>query len=288
MSGGLAFRKDCEECGHSFLTPDRKARMCPRCTGKGRKKEHPSKIEASAKITDEKPSSRAPAHKPFPRDSKKVEIPQEVGSAPPESKAIAEGIGKSEHGQTPTDQRSKAKPEIVLTEEQTQEIIRRYQAYVEIMERPPRGRRKTIAAEMGLPYRAVVMALRTWIQAHQKDLSREDRFSVEKAYFSFMGKETSFARIKERIGQVTGLNPWPISRYIDTLHDGEEKLKEVPDVPSEQKALILAGYNDYLAGSAPPGPFLHALIAEKTGVGPRQVYKVLLAYRLGRFREKWG
>lgn len=35
-------------------------------------------------------------------------------------------------------------------------------------------------------------------------------------------------------------------------------------------------------------PPLHTLIAERTGVTAKQVYKVLLAYRLCRFREKWG
>ncbi len=113
MSGGMAFRKDCEECGHSFLTPDRKAKICPRCTGKGQKIEHlekirakerHSKIAASAKITDEKQSSKAPVHKPFPRDLKKVEIPPEVRSAPPKSKPIKVIIGKEEHSRTLADQ----------------------------------------------------------------------------------------------------------------------------------------------------------------------------------------
>ena len=35
MSGGMAFRKDCEECGRSFLTPDKKTKICQRCAGKG-------------------------------------------------------------------------------------------------------------------------------------------------------------------------------------------------------------------------------------------------------------
>lgn len=294
MSVGMAFRKDCEECGHSFLTPDRKAKICPRCTGKGRKteqpekiraKEHHSQIAASAKIANEKQASRAPAHKPFPQDLKKGEIPPEVRSAPPKAKSLKEVIGKEEYRQTPADQGPETKSEILLTEEQTQEIIARYQSYVAVMERPLRGRRKTIASEMGLPHRSIVLTLRDWNRAHQKDLSREERFSVEKAYFLFIEKETSLARLKERIGEETGLNPWSISRYIDILHDGEDKLKEVPDVSPEQKSVILAEYNNYLASSAPPGPFLHPLIAEKTKVSPKQVYKVLLAYRLNRFRE---
>ena len=156
------------------------------------------------------------------------------------------------------------------------------------MERSPGGRRKTIAAEMGLPYRAVVMALRNWNQAQKRNLSREDRFSIEKAYLSFLEKEKSFAQIKERICRETGLNPWSISRYLDILHDGKDKLKNVPDVLPEQRAAILAEYNNYLAGSTPPGPSLHSMIAEKVGIKAKQVHKILLAYRLGRFRERWG
>ncbi len=87
--------------------------------------------------------------------------------------------------------------EVLLTEEQTQEIIARYQAYVEVMERPHRGRRKRIAAGVRISLIGViVLTLRNWNQADQKDLSREDRFSVEKAYFSFLEKETSFAWLK--------------------------------------------------------------------------------------------
>jgi len=297
MSVGMAFRKDCEDCGHSFLTRDRKAKLCPRCAGKGRKmehpekigtKEHPSKIGAAAKTTDEKRSPRALAHKPAPQRSKKPET-SEIQTMTPESKAPKEDTGKPDSGQTPVELGpTTEKPEIVLTEEQTKEIIERYQAYVEVMERPPQGRRKTIAAEMGLPNRTVVMALRTWNQAQQRDLNREDRFSVEKAYFSFLEKEKSFAQTKERICRVTRVSTWAVSRYLDILHDGEDKLEAVPDVSPEQKNAILSEYYNYLAGSAPTGTFLHPLIAEKTGVSPKQVHKVLLAYRLGRFRERWG
>lgn len=290
MSGGMDSRKDCEDCGRSFLTSDRKAKFCPRCTGKGRKMGQSGKISLlktalAAKSSDEKQSSGAPVHKPVSLDLKKVEIPSKVRSAPTKSNTITDGPSKPEHGQTPKDLMAETKSEVILTEEQIKEIIERYQRYVETMERPTGGRRKTIAAEMGLPYRAVVMALRTWNQAQEKDLSREDRFSVEKTHFSFLGKETPFDRLKERICRETGINPWLVSRYLDILHDGEDKLKEIPDVSPEQRTAILAEYNNYLAGSAPPETFLHPMIAEKIGIKAKQVHKVLLAYRLCRFRE---
>jgi hypothetical protein len=288
MFGGMAFRKDCEDCGRSFLTSDRRAKFCPSCTGKGRKRDlpgktRPSKTALAAKLSDQ--SSRTPDGQSVSLDSKKFEIPSERRNTATKSNSITEGSSKPGYDQTPEDLEAETKSEVVLTEEQTKEIIDRYQRYVEVMERPPGGRRKTIAAEMGLPYHAVVMALRTWNQAREKDLSREERFSLEKTYFSFPGKETSFDRLKERICRETGLNPWSVSRYLDILHDGEDKLKSVEDVSPEQKTAILAEYNNYLAGSAPPEPFLHPMIAEKIGIKVKQVHKVLLAYRLCRFRE---
>ena len=293
----MAFRKDCEDCGHSFLTLDRRAKFCPRCVGKDlkkeqsgkiRTKEHLSKSPAAAKAADEKRPPRQPAHKPTPQDSKIAET-LEIQNTPPKPKTYEDGIGKQESGQTPADQGPETENlEIVLTEEQTKEIIKRYQAFVEVMKRPPGGRRKTIAAEMGLPYRAVVMTLRNWSQAQQKDLSREDRFSVEKAYFSFIEKENSFDQLKKRISRETELNSWSVSRYLDILHDGEDKLAEVPDVAPEQRTAILAEYNNYLAGSAPPETFLHSMIAEKIGIKAKQVHKVLVAYRLNIFRERWS
>jgi hypothetical protein len=157
------------------------------------------------------------------------------------------------------------------------------------MERPPEGRRKRIATEMGLPYRAVVLAVRKWNQSQPqgKELSRGERFLVEKSYFSFLERESDFSRVKELITQQTGLSQWQVSRYLDLLHDGEDRLRQVPDVSPDQRATILAEYQVYLSSPGPPAPPLHALIAERTGVNPKQVHKVLLAYRLGRFRERW-
>jgi hypothetical protein len=183
-----------------------------------------------------------------------------------------------------------AKAEIVLTKEQEQEVMKRYQAYVEGMERPPKGRRTSIAAEMGLPYQAVVLAVRKWNQGQAKaeDLSRDDRFLVEKTYFRCLESEGSLPRIKEQITQETGLSYWQVCRYLDLLHDGEDRLREVADASPEQSLAILAEYNAYLSSPGPPGPSLHALIAERTGVSPKQAHKVLLAYRLARLREKMG
>jgi len=299
MSGEMVFRKDCEDCGRSFLTPDRKARLCSRCAGKVKKRdqqeritteEHPPKTSATAKASIEKRSSAAPADNRKPQVSREVET-QEIRDELPGRKVHEKITRKPEVNKTLLAQMPEmTRSEIVLTKAQEQEIIGRYQLYVQRMERPPKGRRKTITAEMELPYRTVFLAVRRWNQGQSqgKNLSREERFSVEKAYFSFLERGISFSRLKERITQETGLSHWEVSRYLDLLHDGEDRLREVPDVSPEQRTAILAEYQAYLSGLVPPCSPLHALIAERTGVNPKQVHKVLVAYRLGRFRERWS
>jgi hypothetical protein len=120
------------------------------------------------------------------------------------------------------------------------------------------------------------------------ELPREERFLIEKSYFSGLERKNSFSEIKEQIIQETGLNAWTVSRYLDLLHDGERKLRNVSTVSPEQEEAILFEYQNYLSGSGPPVPTLHSLIAERTSVTPKQVYKVLLSYRLGRFRERFS
>ncbi|MBI5586051.1 MAG: hypothetical protein HY892_19745 [Deltaproteobacteria bacterium] len=197
-----------------------------------------------------------------------------------------EKAGQKEAPPTPERKRK----ETPLTPAQVQEIVDRYQKYVEGLERPPIGRRKTIAAEMDIPYQRVVLALRQWNQqqVQAENLVRTERFAVETIYFSHREEQISFLEVKARIVQATGLNPWVVSRYLDLLHDGERKVRNIPPVSPEQETAILEEYRQYLSASGPPEPPLHMLIAEQTGVLPKQVHKVLLAYRLRRFREKWG
>jgi hypothetical protein len=296
MSNGMAFRKDCADCGSSFFTPDRKAILCPRCAGKdplrNQLKDQTSKEKRPKPLAAPKPSIKIRSPLTVtddlkPHGPKEHEIHQERSELPEGGVQgdTAKPKGSKPMAQTP----GMAKREIALTEDQEQEIIKRYQAYVQGMERPPKGRRKRIASEMELPYRAVVLAVRKWSQnqSQGKDLSREERFMVETSYFRSLEKESSFLRVKGQIAQETGLSQWQVSRYLDLLHDGEDRLLKVSDVSPEQKKAILAEYHVYLSAPAPPASPIHALIAGKTGVDSKQVHKVLLAYRLGRFRERW-
>jgi hypothetical protein len=268
MPGGMAFRRDCEECGRSFLTPDKTRKVCPRCAGTG----HP-KPEAKTITVAKSPTPQVSG--------------QEVSGAKAEPAPQTKEKAAPKEAAPPHEQKREETP---LTESQVQEIADRYQKYVEVLERPPIGRRKTIAAAMGLPHQRVVLALREWNQQQTQleDLTREQRFAIEKLYSDYLKGNDSFREIKTRIAQETGLPPWIVSRYLDLLHDGERKLQNVPPVSSEQETAILNEYRLYLSASGPPSAPLHPLIADRTGVLPKQVYKVLLTYRLGRFREKWG
>jgi len=285
MSGGMVFRKDCKDCGRSFFTPDRKTNLCPRCTERIQKRDQvapkgPIETRPSLTPTDDFEAQTSSEHHTHKDEN---ELP---GDQVHEEGTRKLNAKKRLVPQTP----GMAKAEIVLTKEQEQEVMKRYQAYVEGMERPPKGRRKSIAAEMGLPYRAVVLAVRKWNQGQAKaeDLSRDERFLVEKSYFRCLEREGSLSRIKEQIAQKTGLSYWQVCRYLDLLHDGEDRLREVADVSPELRIAILAEYRAYLSAPGPPGPPLHALIAEKTEVSPNQAHKVLLAYRLARLHEKMG
>jgi hypothetical protein len=180
-----------------------------------------------------------------------------------------------------------AEDNIPVDPEQEKEIITRYCGYVERLERPPKGRRKTIAADLGLTYRKVAVTVREWKrkQPPLKNLTREQRFGIEKNYFRLLDEGKSLSQVQDELVKDSGYSLWQVSRYLDLLHDGENRLKKVMDVTPEQSETILRGYQEYLLAPGPPKPFLHTLLAERAGVDYRQVHKVLLAYRLGRLRD---
>ncbi len=298
MSAGMSFRKDCEDCGRSFLTPDKKAKICQRCAGKGQPRHQletvpqkglSPKAAGKTKQTILTRPASGPVHSPTSQILREIETrgneDEVIGYQ--EQPGFKDEEEVSLQGAPPNPNRTPEK--IDLTPAQIQEIVDRYQIYVQGLERPPHGRRRTIADAMEIPYRNVVQALRQWNQqqAQIEDLTREERFTIEKAYFSRLEGRNSFSEIKEQISQETGLNPWVVSRYLDLLHDGEKKLQDVASITSEQEVAVLEEYRKYLSASGPPSSPLHPLIAERTGVSPKQVYKVLFAYRLSRFREKW-
>jgi hypothetical protein len=174
-----------------------------------------------------------------------------------------------------------------IPRETRQEIIRRYRDYVVGMARPPKGRRKTIAAELAVTYRAVAETVRDWKreQLSVRELTREQRFRVEKGYFQALAEGRPLTDLAEEMAETVGGSPFHILRYLDLIHDGIERLKKVPDATAGERERVLSAYAEYLAAESPPEPFLHNLVAAKTGVTPQTVHKTLLQYRLERLRE---
>lgn len=297
MNQAVRFRKNCKECGRIFFTSVREGNFCPRCAKqvaqreeqkkkakekKGLRKEEPSKIARQDSalpqtLTEELKERILQSYEPYAgqKDLLRRKIHAHIAKdlrIPP--KLVAQVLPKAE-GRIP------------LAPEEEEEIVTRYRGYVERLERPPKGRRKAIAAAMGLPYRSVAIAVREWKRRQPpiRDISREQRFFMEKTFFRLMEEGKTLSQIQETIVKDSGYGAWQVSRYLDLLHDGEDRLKKVAEVTPEQSEAILTEYQQYLSAPAPPEPFLHTLLAEKAGVTHQQVHKVLLNYRLGRVKE---
>src|SRR5262249_4473954 len=112
--------------------------------------------------------------------------------------------------------------------------------------------------------------------------NRIQLFEVEKVYFQELTQRryrlTELpARIADQLGFVTR---WQVLRWLDVLHDDERSFANVPDPPPDAHEQILKAYQEYLASAEPPEHGLHYSIAgQLPKVSPRQVHKVLQAYR---------
>lgn len=292
--GGLRFKRVCSRCGKTFFTPDRKGRYCPRCSKKER-------------VAGDKPQRRA-VHarggrvrrplKPGQRTEeltlglrkrilKQYEALRAGGEELPLRRVHAVlarelGIQKGVIARVLAEEGHRAP----LPEHLRRDVISRYVGYVQRLQRPPHGRRKSIARELGIPFKKVARVIREWKSGQPKvsEIPRDVRFRIEKAYFQLLAEGRDLTQIGDMLAESTGFTPWQVLRYIDLLHDGERLLRKIPDVTEEQRLRIEEAYERYLRAEAPPEPFLHDLLAEEVGVHHRQVHKVLLHYRI-RFRQ---
>jgi len=177
--------------------------------------------------------------------------------------------------------RPKAAPPIPkkLTPEQRRQVEERYRAMVASGERPPEGRRKTIARELRLPYALVSEAVKNYL--HRERLRRTN-FEIEKIYWrEVLAGQDDARAIVERAAAELKLDPGRIWWWLEKLHEWRKALDAEPEVSETQRAAILSFYQEYLKREAPPEKGLHLLISETIGeVTPRQVHKVLLQYRL--------
>jgi hypothetical protein len=166
-----------------------------------------------------------------------------------------------------------------LTLEERRCIEECYRRMVASGERPPEGRRKTIAREMGVPYALVSEVVKNYL--HRERLRRTN-FEIEKIYWrEIRAGEDDAQVIAERAAAELHLEPGRVWWWLEKLHEWRKALDAEPDVGEAQRAAILALYQEYLNREEPPDKGLHYLISETVGgITPRQVHKVLLQYRL--------
>lgn len=306
---GMKFRVQCASCGTTFFSPDRKARICPKCAKKRQAAPAGKPPASRPPRPDSRPSApKLPALKPKQeqRKPKATEITAEQkqqleqiyrekfgGPDKPEWKDMVKVLSDElwVNRKTVTGElRNLVYPKVEITPEIKAEIIRRYKQYVEHNERPPEGRRKTISAELSIPYQQVRNILYEWSQEQfsqspTPELSREVRFDIEKAYFAELDAQRTKlddipAVVAEKLGVVTR---YQVSRWLDTLHDDDSRFRGVASAAPEIEAQVIEEYKRYLASSVIPEKGLHRTISEKVGeVSGRQVHKILQNFRKSR------
>ncbi|MGH9844293.1 MAG: hypothetical protein ACREEM_36685 [Blastocatellia bacterium] len=319
----MKFRVQCSSCGATFFSPDRKARICPKCArkrqgsapaGDARSPQDPrTRTDRPAPPTRPGPAAPKPPKEPKPpRPPKATEVtPEQIAQI---EQIYRERFANSQEPGGPTwldmvktisDEvwinrkvvssrlRKIVYPDVPLTPELKSRIIEKYRHYVEHGERPPAGRRKTIGQELGVPFTQVRSIVYEWSLAQFKqsptpELTREQRFEIEKLYWAEL--EARQRRLEDIPGfladRLGNVNSYQVSRWFDQLHDDDTRFAGVPDVTPEVEEKILEAYRQYLASPAPPEKGLHATIAGITGgITTRQVHKTLQRYRNRRRAE---
>jgi hypothetical protein len=321
----MKFRVQCSSCGATFFSPDRKARICPKCA-----KKRQGAAPAGGPPVRPRPAappklaapSKPPKEKKPPRPAKAVEAtPEQIEQIEQLYRTRFAGVAATEPDGAPeptlanpswhemvkviSDElwvnrktvsahlRKIVHPDVPVSPELKVQIIERYKGYVERGERPPAGRRKTIGKEFGVPFTQVRSIVYEWSlqqfkQSPTPDLSRELRFEIEKLYWAELDAAAHrLEDIPALLAEKLGsVNAYQISRWFDMLHDDDARFAGVPDVPAETEQKILDAYRQYLTAAAPPEKALHATIAESVGgVTGKQVHKTLQRYRNRRRAE---
>jgi DNA-binding MarR family transcriptional regulator len=310
---GMKFRLQCAGCGSVFFAPDRKARYCPKCI-----KKHPVKSAPEQAQTGFRPAASPArvASKPTRpvgaavKARKGPEIkPPKAGDLTPELRERIEQIYRDEYAGKEVLRVEMVKqisdkvwlkrsivsamihriqqPEVELTPELKARVIELYEGYVRKGERPADGRRKTISNTLDIPYHQVKDLVYQWSLSQYElspahDLSREQKFAMEKVYWDELRKERYRLdempeRIAEQVGYATS---YQVARWLDMLYDDDRKFEKVEDLPEEIVRRIREGYLQYLEAPKPPDLGLHTTLAQQIGgITARQVHKVLHRFR---------
>lgn len=310
---GMKFRLQCAGCGSVFFASDRKARYCQKCYKKRPAKAEPeqaragfrpgaSPARAASRISRPMESAVKSRKELEKKPSKGVELTPELGER-------IEHIYRDEYAGKDIPQAEIVRqisdrvwlkrsivsamihriqqPEIVITPELRASVIDTYEGYVKRGERPENGRRKTISSTLGIPYHQVKDIVYQWSLsqyelAPTKELTREQKFIMEKFYWNELRKERYRLHemadmIAEQVGFATS---YQVSRWLDMLYDDDRKFANVGDVPDEVAQRIREAYLQYLEAANPPELGLHTTLAQQIGgITARQVHKVLHRFR---------
>jgi hypothetical protein len=322
---GMKFRKSCDLCNVTFFTPNRTALYCAKCAKKmGVAEPVPAPAAKGVRVavseTGRSRAEPAAAAKPRgpvlvkkakkgPRPPKPTELTDELREKIAQAFREANGsdAAKIRDMHATLAERLWVRRWMVaeviqdlsaretrLTTEQKVAVADHYRAFVESHARPPNGRRKTIATQLNVPVKEVVLAVREWARRQEAEspspkLSRQQLFDIEKAYWrEIEAARYPLAEFPERLSESLGFaNRWQILRWIDVLHDDPRAFENVPEPAPELKQATIDAYREYIASDTPPDKGLHQTIADQLGgdLKPRQVHKVLQNYRHQRRQQ---
>jgi hypothetical protein len=310
---GMKFRLQCAGCGSVFFAPDRKARYCQKCLKKRPVKSSPEQAQAGfrpaaspARAASKPTRPVGPAVKVHKGPERK---PPKTGDLTPELRERIEQLYREEYAGKEVLRVEMVKqisdkvwlkrsivsaiihrieqPEIDLTPELKARVIELYEGYVRNGERPADGRRKTISQKLGIPYHQVKDLVYKWSLSQYElspahDLSREQKFALEKVYWDELKKgryrlNEMPEKIAEQVGYATS---YQVARWLDMLYDDDRKFEKVEDLPDEIVQRVREGYLQYLEAPNPPELGLHTTLAQQIGgITARQVHKVLHRFR---------
>src|SRR5262249_42227874 len=273
---GMKFRLQCSGCSATFFAPDRKSRHCPKCVKKGASKKSidGTKLESTGapvggfsarliRASTKEPAAKntKPRGEPKPTQPKAAELTPELreqiariyqeqfaGSGEPTNETFARISDNAglQRKHVPYAVNRLITPAVPITPEVKERIIETYKGYVERSERPAGGRRRAISVAEGIPFHQVKGIIYGWSQSQYAqsptpELSREQLFEIEKAYWDEMVRRRYHyselaARIAERLGYVTA---YQVSRWLDMLHDDQSRFDNIADAPPEAERRII-------------------------------------------------
>lgn len=307
------FRLSCSSCGATFFSPDRRARLCPKCARKkgiGSATQTQSAAQRPAGSPEGKP--RRPLlpllAKPLPKENLPKRIPKAAELTPELTERIQQIYQEQYAGKDLVRKDvvakisdelwvgrklvSKTLPafhqrKVDIPPEIKAKIIETYKGYVERGERPEGGRRKTIAKMVGVSFgqvRDIVYeySLSEFRKSAIPEPTREQKFQLEKLFWAEMdAPRYHWNELPEKLAALSGqFTPWQVSRWRDMLLDDEDRFANVPEVEPAVEAKILDAYKQYLAAPEPPESGLHLHIAQQIGgITAKQVHRVLQHYR---------